>query len=164
MLDLYAIAESPALPTTASPGWGRPLYFASSVGGLLAHPAGYVRLRLHAGPHPVDYVQAFLTHSRHLLGQRGWQLLLADERGMNPFSATEQAWIVDYWLARQHRESHSGHSQGAGLTYHGFPEPAAALAWLGQPAAPGAGCRKERLLDSAANGSRPPVRAASARP
>lgn len=118
------------------------------MGCLLAFPTGYVLLRVHAGPHPVDYVHAFLTHTRQLLRGSGWQQLLADERGMNPFSATEQAWIVDYWLARQHRASlpQSGgafrgtgslarlsrSSPAGGLTYHGFLAQATVGTWLCQ--------------------------------
>lgn len=113
-----------------------PLYFATAVGCLLAAPAGYALLRLHAGPHAVQEVLSFLAHTRHLLRTHGWQQLLRAPRGMSPFTSAEQAWLLTYWLAPQHREGRSlsgaeprRPGQGATLTYHGFPAEDASATW-----------------------------------
>jgi hypothetical protein len=141
----------PVLPAAHALDQGLALNFANSVGRLLAHPDGYALLRFHSGPRTLDHLKAFLAHTSQLLRRRGWQGLLVDQRGMQAFTVAEQAWIVDYWLARQQAEgrtlcwaalvgadelvcqpfrSQRFTSEGAGLTYRCFLNEGQAATWL----------------------------------
>ncbi len=76
------------------------VYFENSVGRISEHPDGYAYVVYNAGSRQLDHLQAFLTHTSHLLHRQGWRKLLGDQRLMSPFTEEERLWIVDYWLMR----------------------------------------------------------------
>jgi hypothetical protein len=154
VLDSYSLLFHPTLPAEETNDWGYPLYFANSVGRLLAPKAGYALLRLHTGPHSLDHVKAFFAHTSQLLRSRGWDKLLVDQRAGHFFTTADQAWLEDYWLARQQREGRALYgallltpeafadltykareqaAQVSTLTYRPFEDQATAVAWLRLP-------------------------------
>lgn len=129
------------------------LYFNNPVGSVYEHPDGYAFVVYEPGPRRLDYLQAFLTHTSHLLKLRGWNKMLGDQRRMAPFTPEESAWIVDYWLSRsqQARDTVYGavlvpddvfarlsvnnvmhEARTAALTYRLFTDETEARAWLRQ--------------------------------
>jgi len=129
------------------------LYFENPMGCIYEHPDGYALLRYRPARRTGADVQTFLAYTGRLLQLRGWHKMLSDQRLLLPFTAAEQALILDYWQARhaqlgavvgavivsqdvftrlsfQHIKQQA---QGA-LTYRLFEQEAEAAAWLAQQA------------------------------
>ncbi|MDU0371263.1 hypothetical protein ACFPAF_12720 [Hymenobacter endophyticus] len=76
------------------------LYFENPVGRLLEveAPANCAIIQYKPGKRNFEEMQAFLTHTRHLLVSRNWYKILNDQREMTAFSEEERKWIADNWL------------------------------------------------------------------
>ena len=129
----------------------RTIYFENQAGRIWEEPVGYLRLDYRAGARTTEQFQALLTHLLRALVRRGWDRVLVNQQEMVPFSAVEQAWMVNQWLPRAVLEG--GYRRGAVLvaengvarlamttvvattrhlphTYQSFEAEADALAWL----------------------------------
>jgi hypothetical protein len=132
------------MPAAVSP---LSLYFQNAVGRLLEHPHGYAVVEYQPGPRQLSELQGLLTQLAHLLTQRRWQKVLADQRHMQPFTPPESEWLRANWLTRgttfhgaillphdvfaRLASSQLVHeARAANLSYRLFEEPAAAEAWL----------------------------------
>ena len=89
-------AASPALP----------VYFQNAVARVLEHPRGYAVVEYRPGPRQLVDLQGLLAQLGHLLAQRRWNRVLADQRHMQPYTPEESDWIRAHWLTR-------------GATFHG---------------------------------------------
>jgi hypothetical protein len=128
------------------------LIFTNTAGQLLADPDGFLRTTWTAKPRILADTQALFTSMSTALHQRGWSRILVNQVAMQPFSATEQAWVTQQWLPQA---VHSGYRFGAvvvstdiyarlatsiittnvgglPLRYRSFDDEAGALAWLQQ--------------------------------
>lgn len=94
----------------------RSLYFENSVGRLWEEPEGYLRLEYKPGPRETVQFRAMLTHVAQALSRRQWACILVDQRQMDPFNPTEQAWMTSEWLPKAVLEH--GYRFGAVLVAH----------------------------------------------
>ena len=132
----------------------RSLYFENGIGRIWEEPEGYLRLEYRPGPREAVQFRALLTHTAHALSRRQWSKVLVDQRAMDPFNPTEQAWMSTEWLPQA--VSESGYRFGAVLvaqnvfarlamtqlmmatrdlphTYRTFESEETAMAWLLKP-------------------------------
>jgi hypothetical protein len=85
------------MPATSS---AHPVYFQNAVARLLEHPHGYAVVEYQPGPRRLPDLQGLLSQLAHLLTQRRWNRVLADQRQMQPFTPEESEWIRAHWLTR----------------------------------------------------------------
>ena len=91
----------------------RSLYFENGIGCIWEVPEGYLRLEYRPGPLEDVQFRALLRHTAHALSRRQWSKVLVDQRAMDPFNPTEQAWMSTEWLPQAVGES--GYRFGAVL-------------------------------------------------
>ena len=123
------------------------LYYQNAVARLLEHPQGYAVVEYQPGPRQLTDLQGLLGQLVHLLTQRGWDKVLADQRLMQPYTPEESEWIRANWLTRgvvfrgaillpQNVFARLASSQlvheakAANLSYRLFEEHGVAEAWL----------------------------------
>ena len=127
------------------------LYFENAAGRVEEDTAGYVRLVYYPGPRELPVWQGLMQHTKHLLARQGRGIMLIDQRRMTPFSAADQAWLVEEWLphaiveggyrygavlqaedafARLSMETVRTQARDLRLTYRYFPDETEAVGWL----------------------------------
>ncbi|MET4107204.1 hypothetical protein [Hymenobacter sp. UYP22] len=129
------------------------LYFENPVGRLLEveAPTNCAVVQYKPGKRNFEELQAFLTHTRHLLVSRNWYKILNDQREMTAFTEQEHVWIAENWLdvrpdgvplyhvavvlshdvfARLSMTLIMNETRESGLVYRLFEDEAMARAWL----------------------------------
>lgn len=94
----------------------RSLYFENSAGRIWEEPEAYLRLEYRPGPREEIQFRSLLNHLAQALSRRGWDSILVDQQAMTPFSAGEQAWMVNHWLPNAVHEC--GYRYGAVVVAH----------------------------------------------
>jgi len=94
----------------------RTIYFKNNAGCAWEEPEGYLRLDYYPGPREEAQFRALLTHIRQAMQRHGWGRLLVNQQQMSPFSATEEAWMMNEWLPVAVREN--GYRYGAVIVAH----------------------------------------------
>lgn len=130
------------------------VHFQNAAGQVLEQPVGsYVLIWYAPGARHFADLQTLLGHAKQLLARRNWHKVVADHRGMEPFTPTEASWVTDCWLsmprarmqdfygavllpaevlARIPAAEATGEATANALTYRLFAEEAEAAAWLRQ--------------------------------
>jgi hypothetical protein len=126
------------------------LIFENAAGRLLVDSAGFLRLHWSAGARTLADTQGLLLHMSQTLPQYGWHRVLANQVEMLAFSADEQAWVTQQWLAQAVASGYrtcailvaantfarlatayiTTNVQGLPMRYRSFDLEAEAVAWL----------------------------------
>lgn len=125
------------------------VFFSNSVGRVVFHSAGYVRLAWSAERITLPDLQAFYEQALQLLGRVGVGRILSDHGQRQPLPAAAQQWLVTDWIPRAiragvrycaivegHDPMHRLSTQGVvasapqGLVFGRFQDRALAEAWL----------------------------------
>jgi hypothetical protein len=130
------------------------LLFENPAGQLLADSASFLRMNWRAGARTLADTQGLLLHMSRALRQYKWHRVLANQVAMPAFSAEEQAWIRDEWLAQAAANGYRAGAilvatdtfarlatayittnvQGLSIRYRSFDLETEAVAWLLQQA------------------------------
>jgi hypothetical protein len=126
------------------------VYFRNSLGSVVFHAAGYVRLAWSAERITLPELQAFYEQTLTLLISVGVGKILSDHGQRQPLPTAAQQWLVDNWIPRAIRLGRARHcaivegqnpvhrlsTQGvvaaapAGMEFRRFEQRSAAEAWL----------------------------------
>jgi hypothetical protein len=130
------------------------LIFENTAGQLRADSEGFLRMDWSAKARTLADTQGLLLHMSQTLRQYKWHRVLANQVAMPAFSADEQAWIRDEWLAQAAASGYRAGAilvatdtfarlatayittnvQGLSIRYRSFDLETEAVAWLLQQA------------------------------
>jgi hypothetical protein len=81
------------------------IFFENAAGRVVADPAGFVRSQWGPQPRTLADTQALLHHLSRAMQHYGQHTVLSDQQAMQPFSASEQAWVSEHWLPQAVHET-----------------------------------------------------------
>ncbi|KUG06916.1 hypothetical protein [Solirubrum puertoriconensis] len=96
-------------------------FFKNSVGKVIYHSQGYVRLVYGPEKRAVEELEVFVRQVSNLIKTSGLNKVLIDQRLMKEFSLSESQWIANFWLTQ---------AQDLGLIYRATLPPKDVIARL----------------------------------